>query len=209
MQEPLSDVREIYDPNGDLKSRVTVKDSVLNGPAESYYEGGKVLKAKFQYRNGKKHGLEKRYYKSGELYRERDYRNGRLQGTERRYFRTGKLRTEVEYKDSNPSTGLIEFKTNGEKIVNWPELTMKQGRTADGLIRLTFFFSDRSKVVRYYEGELLEGRYFDRSQTPLTEIAGVGEKLIYENELSRITISARRTTKSNAPHIVSKTFEIR
>ena len=199
-------IRIVKDINGNVKSRFTMKDSLIHGPATVYYEGGKVISSTVTYRNNKKDGLEKKFYKSGELYSTRNYEKGKLQGIERRYYKNGQLRTEVNYRDSRPAVGLKEYSMSGEPVVEYPELKMRQSLTSDGLIKLEFFFEGHPRVVTFYEGNLIEGKYFDRDAIPLGEIDGVGEKLLYRGEKSEITVSARLTTRNNAPYITAKTF---
>jgi hypothetical protein len=205
-----SNIRVIRDASGNIKSRVTVKnDTIIHGPAVIFYEGGELVSTEVNYRNNRKHGIEKKYYKTGELYRERPFVDGKLTGVEKRYYKNGQLRTEVEYQDSNPATGLKEYTLSGILVTEYPEMIMTANETEDGMIRLNFKFDDGSRSVKYYEGTLLEGKYFDRNATPLGEQGGIGEKLLYKGEQSEINITARLTTRNNAPYIVSKRFMIK
>ena len=47
--------------------------------------------------NGKKYGIEKRYYESGALEREVPYKNGKKHGIEKTYYESGVLQLETPY----------------------------------------------------------------------------------------------------------------
>ncbi len=63
---------------------------------KEYYEGG--LYSEIPYKNGKKDGIAKFYYKTGELYSESQFKNGKAVGVKKTYYKTGELYSVIQFK---------------------------------------------------------------------------------------------------------------
>lgn len=177
---------------GKLQAEYELKDGIKNGTGKCYYENGK-LSTTCNYTNGLKEGVEKKFYFDGKLYRTREFSNGKMNGTEKRFYENGVLMTEMEYKNGMPSTGLKEYTNTGDLIKNYPEITYEiiYDRDYPGQKLLVFYFSDKNSKVSYYEGSLLEGKYFNTNADPCGSKNGIGEIGLYNNFKGNITVSAK------------------
>ncbi|HBJ78958.1 MAG TPA: hypothetical protein DDY85_08010 [Fusobacterium sp.] len=64
------------------------------------------------YKNGLKEGIEKTYYKNGNLRLEIPYENSKIVGTEKRYYESGELFGEITYSDEDVKE--VYYEKNGE-----------------------------------------------------------------------------------------------
>ena len=64
-----------YYENGQLKSKWNFKDGKEHGLLEGYHKNGQ-LEFKWNYKDGKEHGLQKEYYRNGQLRYKTNYKNG-------------------------------------------------------------------------------------------------------------------------------------
>ena len=197
-------IQEVRSENGILEARLSVLNNKLHGKAIRYYRDGKI-KTESEYINNKLEGIERKFYQDGNLYRTREYKAGILDGYEHRYYRNGQVKTRVKYKNDNPSTGLEEFKSNGIKLVDYP--TVKFGlifeRDYKEQILLQVFLNNDYTNVRYYEGELIEDKYFDNKAIPLSSSRGVAEKRIEPDFSGEIVISCKGITPFRGLYITS------
>lgn len=65
------------------------------------------------YKNGKKHGIAKRYYENGKLASEIPYKNGEPHGALKYYDDNGKLMSEASYENGKPHGMLKKYYENG------------------------------------------------------------------------------------------------
>jgi len=202
--------REVLDADGNVKSRVIVKDGQLNGEVVTYYPGGQIS-AIANYVNNRKEGIEKKYYKRGSLYRTRPYENGKLHGIEIRYYKSGKVKTKQEFRYDNPATGLKEYSILGKLNTTYPKIEFEvvQERDYKEQKLLLFYISDGSKIVRYYSGKLIQNKYFDTEAEPELSREGVGELWITPNFTGSILIAAKVVRSSRGLLITQATANIK
>jgi hypothetical protein len=207
--KPQSEIVKKYDATGILAATITMKDGKRNGITTTFYKDGKVS-VESNYVNNIKSGIEKKYYENGAVYRTRQYLNGKMNGEEKRYYRDGILMTRQTYKDNMPANDLQEYHRSGNLITKYPKLVFKTIRNRDYHKQkiVQFYFEDRSNPVQFYEGKLLEGKYFDDLASPLPIKNGIGEVVVYTTFSGKVTISAKMITRNRAPYIVQKDFYI-
>ncbi len=100
--------------NGQVKSKVNVKDGKRNGLAQGYYKDGKI-KYETYFKNDKREGISKAYFKTGKLKSEQNYKNGFLNGVSKKYHKNGKLKSEFNFIDDLPIGGTAYTK-DGQEI---------------------------------------------------------------------------------------------
>ncbi len=190
---------------GKLQSEFTIKDSLKNGMGKIYYEDGR-LSSVCNFSNGSKNGVEEKYYTEGTLYRTREYSEGKINGLEKRYYRNGQLKTVLSYKNDMPGTGLIEYYQDGTKVTEYPEFTYEiiNNRDFQRQKLLIFYFPGINKNVYFYEGQLVEEKYFDSSISPCGIRDGKGEIGFYPDSQGEFTISAKYITSNLAPFVIEK-----
>lgn len=190
---------------GELQSEFSMKDSVKQGIGKIYYLNGK-LSSVCNYSNDLKNGLEEKYYTEGTLYRTREYIDGKINGLEKRYYRNGQLKTALSYKNDMPGTGLKEYHRDGTIVTEYPELTYEiiNDRDYKRQKLLIFYFPGITENVYFYQGQLIEGKYFDTSNSPCGINNGKGEIGFYPDSHGEITISAKYITSNLAPYVIEK-----
>ena len=190
---------------GKLQSEFSLRDSLKEGLGKIYYLDGK-LSSVCNYSKGLKNGVEEKYYPEGSLYRTREYIDGKINGLEKRYYRNGKLKTVLTYKNDMPGTGLIEYNRDGSPVTEYPEFTYEiiNNRDYDRQKLLIIYFRGFSKNVSFYEGQLVEGKYFDNSASPCGMLDGKAEIGFYPDSHVEVTISAKCITSNVAPFVIEK-----
>ena len=170
--------KRYYYDSGQLKSIVTYKDNKKVGVSHTYYKSGEK-QYDIPYQDGKKHGKVLWYYKSGKVYRETEYQNGKKNGTQRKFWEDGKLKSELNYKDNMLSTGLKEYSNTG-KQKSTPHIKVEEINTlrTTGEYTIRLKMSNGNKRVQFYQGELIEGKFFPKDGRGFMELrtkSGVGE----------------------------------
>ena len=111
------------------------------------------------YKNGKKYGLSKTYYASGQLMKEENYEDGKLQ-TGKEYYDNGSLRFEVDYQDKRDcpgnkgevGVGKLYFK-NGVLRYEW-NLTrtsrtgFKKSYNRNGELTLEAYYDEKCQLIQ-------------------------------------------------------------
>lgn len=168
------------DPSSPVEWKVTMKKTpegtyVKHGKSTRYSKSGKIY-AELNYANNKKEGVSYSYHTNGKVYKEDYYAGNRLNGICKRYDRDGKLTAEIPYKNGLPGVGLVEY-TNLGKVRPVPSISIqkvdniKASHTYKLVLSLRGDGADRIKSVEFYEGKLIEGKYFHRNLTPIKNIS--------------------------------------
>ena len=101
-------------PNGQLKSEVSIKNGILDGLYQEWYDNGQ-LKSEINLKDGQLYGVYQQWYENGQLLSEGNYKNGYLNGIEKYWYSGGQLLSEANYKDGE--RGLYqEWYENGQKL---------------------------------------------------------------------------------------------
>jgi antitoxin component YwqK of YwqJK toxin-antitoxin module len=83
-------VKDVYDDDGNLQAKVTLKNGEMNGPMIVYHPNGNV-KSKYTISNSEKEGFATDYYESGVKESEYYYKKGNIDGVIKIYHENGKL----------------------------------------------------------------------------------------------------------------------
>ena len=144
-----------YTSDGRLKTIVNYDNGIKHGYSYLYHSDGKTVLLAMPYHQGKRSGISKKYYESGELYAETPYENDELHGIRQVYYRSGKLKSEAAYWNGLSGVGAMEYLTNGE--VKEPFLiTYKQEAN-----HLFFNTNKPCKNTRFYLGKLIADKFLD------------------------------------------------
>jgi len=148
---------------------------VRHGVAIRYSKSGKVIE-KIPYVMGKKEGTRLTYHSTGKVYKEQPYKDNKLNGTCKRYDRQGKLTAEYPYRNGLPGTGLVEYTNLGKKrpvpkiSVQKKDLIKTSGKYIL-VLSLTGKGTERIKSVQFYEGKLINGKYYHKNLAPARNIS--------------------------------------
>lgn len=163
---------------GELKSIVQYKDNKKIGLSKTFYKSGEK-QYDIPYLDGMKHGVVKWYYKDGKVYRETNYKKGKKDGYQKKFWENGKLKSEFLYKNDLLGLGLKEITKTG-KVKSIPSIKVEKinlMKTKEEYV-LKFRLSNGHKKVKFYQGKLIEGKFFPANGRGFKELetkAGVGE----------------------------------
>ncbi len=160
------------DPSAPVEWKVSLKknedgETVRQGVSIRYSKSGKVYE-EVNYENNLKQGTRLTYHGNGKVWKEQVYNNGKLDGICKRYDREGRITAEYPYKNGYPGIGLKEYTNLGVER-EMPKLHIQkidQVRTANKYklkLSLTGENLNRIKSVKYYNGDLIEGKYFHKN----------------------------------------------
>lgn len=152
--------KKYYFATGELKSIVEYKDNKKTGVSETFYKSGEKQYS-IPYLDGMKHGVVKWYYKDGKVYRETNYVRGKKDGFQKKFWENGKLKSELLYKADLLAVGLREISNLGkEKSTPYIKVEkMDLMKTKEEYV-LKFRLSNGRKKVKFYQGKLIEGKFF-------------------------------------------------
>lgn len=187
---------------------VLKESNIKHGVQKRFYRSGSLYSTTpFKY--GKREGIVYTYYQAVEganpvVWKEQSYKNNMLNGICKRYHRDGQLQAEYEYKDGMPGVGIKEFNQSGNPVVQ-PSLVLTKNKGASGY-HITAQLSKKRKNVKYYLGKLEEGKYLPKGLKSLQVRDGKGEAIV--GNYKQVTITAVYTTRYSNKGIVSKTIRV-
>ena len=157
---------------------------VRHGVAVRYLKSGKVAE-KIPYVMGKKEGARLTYHSTGKVYKEQPYKNNKLNGICKRYDRQGKLTAEYPYMNGLPGTGLTEYTNLGKKRpVPYISIERKDMLRTSGkyvlILTLKGKGTERIKSVQFYEGKLIDGKYYHKNLMPARNISKKKGEIVFE-----------------------------
>lgn len=150
-EEEIQDgVKKVDLPNG-LKMEVTYKDGKKNGVARYFFKNGKVYKESY-YHDGKLHGIAKMFDRKGNVLRSTNYKNGKKHGDLIKYFKSGNPKLKLKYHENWPVPGIYRKAVTGEEIPE-PKIIMERRPHPEGhpyRFSVAFALSENFDEVSYY-----------------------------------------------------------
>ncbi len=236
-REELGEVHREFYPSGKLKSVCQVTENKRNGICKYYNEKGTLMgSAEFKmnkhhgksinyYQNGKietevefadnrRNGLAKTYYTDGKLSIEENYVDGQLDGSKKKYYKSGQLMMENEFKEGQPSKNLKEYDEKGNLLIDTPTIVVQAiDRVAlENSYILKFSLSSKSQRVKFYLGELKEGKFMPLYAEEVNTKSGVGtyEIPVYRGTtiMKELHIIAKKTSKLNNTQLITGTYNL-
>ncbi len=168
--------------DGYLYSEVMLVNGEKNGLARRYYSNGKV-NTEVYYENNVKIGTSKWFYTNGKVYRETPYENGKINGIQKKYHKDGTLMAEIPYESGNRKIGLQEYSFYGSPVTSYPNIVIHvdDQRSMNGLVKVSLSLSNKSKNVKFYEGDIINGIFDDELSTYILTEDGKGIMRFTEN----------------------------
>lgn len=203
-----------YRKDGTLESLITFENNRKHGPAVSYYPDGKTIKTKMNYVNGYKQGVAIWYYPDGEVYRETPYVDGRINGIRKTYYNSGVLQAEIPYQNGQPGMGLKEYNQDGnQKSYDAKILIREIDRISmDKTFTLVISLSNQSRSVKFYQGKLTNGTFWNDQLAPIPTENGVGKLQFYISKgtfkMETLNIVAKDGTSLDHDHILQKEYHL-
>lgn len=154
-REPKNGEVKQFTTSGKLKTIVNYDHGIKHGISYLYHEDGETVFLAMPYERGKREGISKKYFTSGEIYAETSYENDRLHGFRKLYFQSGQLKAIIDYGYGFPGIGIQEYFTNG---------TMKESNAIQTNRNDNYLYLSTKtpcKNSKFFIGKLLEDKYLD------------------------------------------------
>ena len=158
-----------------MKFKEDGKSAIRHGVSKRFSKTGKLFE-KINYVNNKKEGLRLTYHSTGKIYKEQPYVEGRLSGICKRYDRKGKLTAEYEYKNGLAGVGMKRYTNLGKQrpdpILNIHKID--NIRTSNSYTLSISISGDGAKTIRsveYFDGKLIEDKYLHKNLAPAKSIS--------------------------------------
>jgi hypothetical protein len=232
-----TDLAEEYWPDGTIKSETQMKNGMRNGYSKTYDERGRLkstaefvddqyqgwminynpengkITAKAYYENDTQNGPLTLYYRTGELYREEYYVKGRVDSIVKTYWADGNLQAEVDFDMGAPAVGLKEFDQNGNSIQQ-PHIVIEEINQLALLntFKLRIYLSDHNTDVDFYQGDLIDNKYFNKYAVKIRDKDGVAMlqyNILRHHTLTKhIGIIARARTARGNTLLLYKSYNL-
>jgi hypothetical protein len=149
-----------YFSNDRLLKEVTFDNGVREGLIKTYYQTGQLYQT-FWYEKGFREDSSVWYYQEGQVFRTTPYKHDTVDGIQKQYYRTGKLRAKIGYSKGLRTPFLEEFDMNGKVNSVYPDIVAetRDDYSTKGLYRINLSMSDKATKVKFYRGELTDGRF--------------------------------------------------
>jgi hypothetical protein len=198
--------------DGSVLSEINLKDGKYHGPAKDYYEDG-TLHTEYNYVEGVLENELKVYHKNGKLYKVTPYLHGKIHGVEKVYGTDGKLMAEHPYKNGYPGIGFKEYSSNGKVLPAATILIEEIDNIAlKGEYILKISLSDKSRNVKFYIGELTEGKFMNDNLTYILTKNGIGEMRYVVPAgfyaMEKLNIIAQRTNREGSKYITQTRYNL-
>lgn len=203
-----------YRKDGTLENLITYENNRKQGIAANYYPDGKTVKTEINYVNGYKQGEATWYYPDGKVYRKTPYVNGRITGIRKTYYENGVLQSETPYLNGQPGRGLKEYTQDGKlKSYNARIQIREVDRISlDMTFTLFISLSDQSRSVKFYQGKLTNGIYWNDQLEPITTENGKAELSFHISKgtfkMETLNIVARDKSRLDHYHILQKEYHL-
>ncbi len=158
-----------------MKFKEGSKSAIRHGISKRFSKTGKLLES-ITYANNKKEGMRLTYHSTGKVYKEQPYENGRLSGICKRYDRDGKLTAEYEYKNGLPGVGLKRYtnldKQRPDPVINIQKVdNIRTSGTYNLVLSLTGEGVKTIKSVEFFEGQLIEDKFYHKNLSPARKLS--------------------------------------
>lgn len=169
------------DPHSPVEWEISMKfkegseTAIRHGISKRYSKSGKLLEV-IPYTNNQKEGQRLTYHSTGKVWKEQSYKGGRLDGICKRYDREGKITAEYEYKNGLPGIGMKRY-TNLGKLRPDPVLNIQKNDNIKTTSTYTLALSlsgegaKSIKSVEFYEGKLIDGKFFHKNLTAAKKLS--------------------------------------
>jgi antitoxin component YwqK of YwqJK toxin-antitoxin module len=203
-----------YRKDGTLESLITFDNNRKHGLAVSFYPDGKTIKTKMNYVNGYKQGVATWYYPDGKVYRETPYVNGRINGIRKTYYDSGVLQSETPYQNGQPGMGLKEYNQDGNLKSYQAKILIREidRISLDKTFTLIISLSNQSRSVKFYEGKLTDGAFWNDQLAPIPTENGVGRLQFHISKgtfkMETLNIVAKDRSSLDHDHILQKEYNL-
>ncbi len=203
-----------YRKDGTLENLITYENNRKHGRAVNYYADGVTVKTEMTYVNGYKQGEATWYYPSGKVYRKTPYLDGQISGVRTSFYESGVLQSETPYLNGKPGIGLKEYNQEGKPKSYDARIRIREidKVSLDNTFTVVISLSNGSRSVKFYQGKLTKGTYWNEHLEPIPAEKGVAKLQFHISKgtfkMETLNIVARDKTRLNHYHILQKEYHL-
>jgi antitoxin component YwqK of YwqJK toxin-antitoxin module len=160
-------------PNNSLiVSEVNFKNGLRHGLTKTFYQNGRLQRT-FWYEYGLRQDSSCWYYMGGQVFRTTPYRNDTVDGIQKQYYRTGELKAKLGYSKGCRTLFFEEYTRDGKLVKGYPEVVVKteDSYAKNGTYKITLEPGDKKTDMKFFRGDLFYGLY-DTTQVERIKTVG-------------------------------------
>jgi len=166
---------------GSIKTIIKYDKTGDKGKAVFYWDDGTKMAVGNYVNQNIKDSIWNYYATDGVLIMQEIYKNGKKNGISKKFWRNGKTSQEVPFENDIINGAYREYYESGQKLI---ETLYKKGKN-DGLF-YRYYESNRVAIKGYYKNNVMDGKwqYFDNEGKLIQEIIYKDGKPINEKEIN-------------------------
>ena len=205
-------VSKLFWKDGSLKSTITIKNGMRNGPSIRYYENGNI-QFEINYKDGYKDGIVKYNYESGKIYRITTYKEGVKMGLQKYYYEKGALKAEVPYKQNEVIPGTKEYSKTGKPIKDYPKIIVKpiDKMAFENLYELKISLKPKRSKTAFSLRSKIGGEYYNFPLPGGTKSGMATQQYhVYPGQsvMEKLEILAAFKSKRGIPVVLMRTYNL-
>ena len=166
------------------------REAIKDGVRKQVYKSG--MREEAAYKNGKKHGPYKAYWKNGKLHAKINYKNGLPEGVVKKYYHDGRLFEESHYKDGKKDGILKRLDSKGT--------ILQRDVYKDGLLLDTNGKPfDGAHKVNLEHGSWQEDNYKDGVLDGISNTFNKNGELVFERKFINGKVISTRSVSKRVP----------
>jgi antitoxin component YwqK of YwqJK toxin-antitoxin module len=191
---------------GKVKTEVTYKEGIKEGPSKIYYDNSDQVMLEMTYKAGLREGESTKYYQNGKVYAVTPYKADKVDGIRKLYYRNGEIKAEVPYKANMVGVGTMGYTTSGEPVES-PKITYDN--VVMGSAPAYLFSAEGCRRATFYVGELIDGKYFSEDVQYVTALPADGDTRavkVKDDLPANFTIICDCYSQGGYPYILTRTI---
>lgn len=163
--------------NGNFLSyEAEFKNGVRHGLMKTYYYPSGKLYQTFRYVNGVREDTAIWYYEDGRIFRKTPFRRDSMNGVQIQYYKSGKIRAKLEFENGLRKPYLEEFRNDGTKITDYPEVIVKttDEYSTGGSYTIRLSLSRPNVKATFYRGGYDNGLFNPKKLTKINDTEYTG-----------------------------------
>lgn len=163
---------KIYKSGELVQKEVTFKNGVREGLTKTFDMSGQLYQT-FWYVNNLREDSACWFYPQGQVFRITPYRHDTIDGIQKQYYRTGEIRARIGYSKGLRTRLFEEFDRNGRKVGGYPEIvtSIVDEYNTKGIYHVGLEMSDKRTKVKFYRGDFTNDR-FDTTMCKIIKTTG-------------------------------------
>lgn len=195
-----------------LVKEVTFSNGVRQGVMKSFYQTGEVRQT-FWYKNGMREDSSVWYYQEGQPFRTTPYKRDTIDGIQKQYYREGQIKAKIGYSKGLRTTFFEEYTKTGKLVKGYPdlEIVVTDEYKTKSVYSIALQLSDKSVNVKYFRGDLTDGRFDTTRVKPINTVKGVGNLTLKKTSSansSKVGVIADILTNFGNHYLVYKEIDL-